>query len=347
MSAEIAIAVLVLIVAIGAAGWAWTRRALPGPTEAPDEAPPAARPPAPLEATIEVEAVQVSAKQLPARRPAPRDRRDLGWIAALATAAPIAALGLYVHHRRFVGYHRLKGTEPPLSFGRWVRGELRGAGVLGWWHVRGLLPGAVVVSPCSHRMVLCVHGYSQTGTNFVGLRRVLQAAGHPTTAITLGHWLAPISWYAGRLARHLERTSEAHPEGFDVVAHSMGGVLLRVVLRERPQLGEKIRTVVTLGSPHRGTAAARGIPLLPEVRALRRSSPLLRDLPQLPALLPRARVVTVAGTDDTVVYPVDTALVDGADKVVLKGVGHAGLLTHPKAWATVRRALSSGACEAP
>jgi pimeloyl-ACP methyl ester carboxylesterase len=108
-------------------------------------------------------------------------------------------------------------------------------------------------------------------------------------------------------------------------------VIARLVLSRRPDLAERLRRVVTLGTPHRGTAAARGIPLLPEVRALKRRSELWRSLPELSELLPHAKIASVAGTHDTIVYPVSTALIPGADHVVLDGVGHAGLLTRPHA----------------
>jgi pimeloyl-ACP methyl ester carboxylesterase len=150
------------------------------------------------------------------------------------------------------------------------------------------------------------------------------------------HRLAPVSWYLRRLERAVERAVGLDPEGIDVVCHSMGGVLLRSVLARRPDLARRIRRVVTLGSPHRGTAAARGIPWLPEVQALKRRSAFLAGLPSLSALVPRA--VTVAGTLDTIVYPVDTALEDGAEHVVIPA-GHAGLLTRPEAVAAVRHAL--------
>ncbi|MEZ4238531.1 MAG: hypothetical protein R3F59_20730 [Myxococcota bacterium] len=331
MGWELVLALVLVGVAAAAAGvYVWRRP--PALPEAPSEARPEAIVP-------EIVDDEDDAPQLPVpvRRP---PREGAGWVAALSTAAPIAALGLFAHHRRYEGYHRHKGADRPgVRFGAWLRNELPSFGVLGWWHVRGLLPAASAAEPV-RRPVLCIHGYSQNGTNFFGLRRVLSRAGHPTSAVSLGHLLAPMSWYAGRLERQLERFTRAHPDGFDVVAHSMGGVVLRMVLHRRPALREAVCTVVTLGSPHRGTAAARGIPLLPEVRALRRSSPILRDLPQLPELLPHARIVTVAGDHDTVVYPVDTALVDETEQVVLKGIGHAGLLTHPRSLATVRRALA-------
>lgn len=262
------------------------------------------------------------------------------WLAVPALALGSAAVGLWVHHRRFLGYHAHKRLSHSVTFGRWLSAEARDFTVLGWWHVRGFLRDDLrVPSEPRGRPVLCVHGWTQNATNFWGLRRALERMGRPTVAISLFHRFAPLRWYARRLERRLELLAARFPDGVDVVAHSMGGVVLRMVLASREDLRGAVRTVVTLGTPHRGTAAARGIPLVPELVAMKRRSALWRDLPELPALVPHGRVVVVAGDADTLVYPVETSLVAGAEAVVLRGVGHAGLLTRPRAWAAVRRAL--------
>ncbi len=262
------------------------------------------------------------------------------WLAGIVITSAAAIGGLWLHHRRFVSYHRRKGLAVPLPSVAGLVRELRDFVVLGWWHLRAFLrDGLRTPRQTTGRPVICVHGYTQNATNFWALRHALERRGRPTIAISMWYRLAPLRWYARRLERRLEHLVHEVPEGVDIVAHSMGGIVLRMVLSARADLRERIRTVVTLGSPHHGTAAARGIPLLPEVRALRRRSELLAALPHLPELLPHARIVTVAGTADTIVYPVSTSLVDGAEAVVLQGIGHAGLLTRPRALAAVRVAL--------
>ncbi|MEQ1567030.1 MAG: alpha/beta fold hydrolase [Myxococcota bacterium] len=272
---------------------------------------------------------------------------DERWVPLLAVVAPVAALGAWMHHQRMLSYHQHKGTSPTTRFSTWVAAETRSATRLGWWHLRAFgRDGLRIPDGSTRRTVVCVHGYSQNASNFHGLRQSLERAGYPTVGLSLGYLLAPMTWYAHRLEQKLDAQLERDgAQAIDVVAHSMGGVVLRMVLARRPDLRERIGTVITLGSPHRGTAAARGIPLLPEVRALKRRSKLLAELPQLPEMLPRARLVSIAGTADTVVYPLDTALVPGTHHVVLPGVGHAGLLASEVAWEAVRKALDAAETE--
>lgn len=261
--------------------------------------------------------------------------------AGLATSALVGGL-LWFHLARFVGYHRHKGIEsPPLSI-RLALHELTAVLQVAWWHVRAVLSdGLRTPSEVRGRPVVCVHGYSQNATNLWAIRRALEHHGRPTLGISLWHRLAPMSWYARRLEGRLEALAASLDEGFDVVAHSMGGVVLRMVLDRRPDLRRAIHSVVTLGTPHRGTAAVRGMPWLPELRALSRRSDLLQQLPLLRELLPHAQLVTVGSTGDTVVYPVASTLEPYTQNVLLHEIGHTGLLTHQRALAVVCQALSA------
>ena len=269
----------------------------------------------------------------------------VGLSLSLVTTLLVGGL-LWFHLSRFVGYHRHKGVAVPRLSIHLALDELVAIARVAWWHVRALLSDGLRTPPDSQgRPVVCVHGYSQNATNLWAIRRALETLGRPTLGISLWHRLAPMGWYARRLEARLEQLAggldEGFGEGFDVVAHSMGGIVLRMVLARRPDLRRSIHAVVTLGTPHQGTAAVRGLAWLPELRALSRRSDLLAELPLLRELLPHARLVTVGSTGDTIVYPVGSTLEPYTENVLLHGIGHAGLLTHERALATVCRALST------
>ncbi len=177
--------------------------------------------------------------------------------------------------------------------------------------------------------VVFVHGLAADGTSMWGYRRAVATLGRPTSAPSLGGMFLPIEKHALRLVGALERALCAHPDGVDVVCHSMGGVVLRAALGMRPDLGERIRHVVTVASPHTGTAAARHIPL-PEARQLFIGAPFISGLPTLRQLLPHARLTTISSAHDAVVYPQETCRVEGAAEHALSGFGHAELLVHPR-----------------
>lgn len=244
---------------------------------------------------------------------------------------------------QFLAYHRREGLDHGLSAGDIVARlahEMVAYARVASWHPRLLLEEGWREAPeDAPHPVLCFHGFTQNASNFVGIRRALAERGRRTAAFTLGFPGRRVAAYAPRMIAHLEEALSRHPEGIDVVAHSMGGVVLRVAMAERPDLARGLRRVVTLGTPHRGTASVRGpLWLAPEARDLSRRSGLLAELPSLGALLPAARVTTVAGDFDLVVYPRATCHDEATRNVVLP-VGHAGLVALPRGIATVVQAI--------
>jgi hypothetical protein len=147
-----------------------------------------------------------------------------------------------------------------------------------------------------------------------------------------------------RLARLLEAVALAEPGvPIDVVAHSQGGVVARLALREadgRGRLPPAVRTLVTLGSPHQGadlagavragrlsrtgrgaesaTARALGLDLdagLPAGAQLSPTSSVIDELASS-APPPAVRLVSVGARGDVVV-PANRTTVAGAPSVVV------------------------------
>lgn len=186
-------------------------------------------------------------------------------------------------------------------------------------------------TPTSKARVLCVHGFTQNGTNFRALQRALRDVGRMSESVSLGYPPRHLRRYATALEKRLDAFLPEDPDAtVDLVCHSMGGLVLRLVLQRRPDLAARVSRVVTLGSPHFGTGSARGIPL-PETRFMGRRSPELDALPHLAELAPQALVTTIGSEDDTTVYPVETTFGRGARHVQLTGLGHGGILMAPEA----------------
>lgn len=177
-----------------------------------------------------------------------------------------------------------------------------------------------------------------------------------TADVWIWHWAAAVSargWsrILDRLHETVLRMSSDSPTGKVVlVGHSAGGVIGRLYLSDQPFLEstyaglERVTTLITLGSPHRNPERAR----------LRRE--VERRLPGA-FFAPRVRYVAVAGRaisgepggksserragwcyrhlighgevwGDGLV-PVEAALLEGADEVVLVGVHHAPVFGTP------------------
>lgn len=124
----------------------------------------------------------------------------------------------------------------------------------------------------------------------------------------------------------------------DVVAHSMGGIVARCAL-EDPATARRVSSLVTLGTPHGGTYAAR-YAATHHTLALRPDSPLIRRLAaQTPWRLP-TRLVCFGSSADVLLLPATTAFVAGAENHELPSVTHYGFLLRPSCWRRVEAALS-------
>ena len=115
------------------------------------------------------------------------------------------------------------------------------------------------------RPVVLVHGFADTGETpwWRRLRRHLRADGYGEAdlhTVSLGDRVGQAHGspreYAADVAAALESVFDARGRPVDVVAHSMGGLAARWALEEL-SAAPQARGLVTLGTPHRGTRAAR------------------------------------------------------------------------------------------
>ena len=199
--------------------------------------------------------------------------------------------------------------------------------------------------PASGRTVLCIHGFTQDRTNFSALRRRLWMQGRPSIAVNLGLPGKHPRKLALVVLNALEQLAdEREAETIDIVCHSMGGLVLRDALARRPELARGIACIVTLGSPHHGTAAARWpVRMWPEAGGLARGSEWIEALPTLAEAAPAARTVTIGGSADYIVYPLSSCHLPGSEHVDVHGLGHAGLLTDHRILDTVLAAFDGEA----
>jgi predicted alpha/beta hydrolase family esterase len=271
----------------------------------------------------------------------------LAFVALVAVwfaGAGATGLGVVAFQARYLRAARAEGRDD-LTLPTLLRLNLREARatvVLGWWHLRALFAGRETQAVGSGgERVLLVHGYTQNSTNMWGLQQALARSGRPSERVFLG-----LAWpwrrvedYATVLAAALRR----HPEGIWVVAHSMGGIVLREVLTQHPDLRAHVLGAVTMGTPHQGTAVhPRVAHIVRPADQLAFGAPWLRMLPTLPQLLPGRRITTIGSTADMIVYPESTTRQRGARHHTLHDVGHAGLLVDRRSLALAVEAVRPG-----
>jgi triacylglycerol lipase len=128
--------------------------------------------------------------------------------------------------------------------------------------------------------------------------------------------------------------SETGHQQIVIVAHSMGGLAARAYLRSHGT--RRIAKVITLGTPHHGTALARfgfGANTVQmrwtvvEQEAL--CSPWLRMLTTAEGEGVYRLFVSIFSHHDNIVSPQTSAYLTGAKNIGLHGIGHVALAFHP------------------
>ncbi|MFF8842484.1 esterase/lipase family protein [Streptomyces sp. NPDC015127] len=195
-----------------------------------------------------------------------------------------------------------------------------------------------------------LHGFVDNRSVFVLLRRALARHGpHHVECLNYSPLTCDIRTAAELLGRHVEEIcARTGQREVDIVGHSLGGLIARYYVQ---RLGgdHRVRTLVTLGTPHSGTAVAPLAGAHPIVRQMRPGSSVIEEL-RRPAPGCRTRFVSFWSDLDRIMVPVETACIDHPDllaqNVRVSGIGHLALPVHPAVATGIREALASGAAAA-
>ncbi|MCX5399217.1 alpha/beta fold hydrolase [Streptomyces sp. NBC_00102] len=193
--------------------------------------------------------------------------------------------------------------------------------------------------------VVLLHGFIDNRSVFVLLRRSLARHGRRhLESLNYSPLTCDIRAAAELLGRHVEEICErTGHQRVDIVGHSLGGLIARYYVQ---CLGgdHRVRVLVTLGTPHGGTAVAPLASAHPIVRQMRAGSDFIEEL-RTPAPGCRTHFVSFWSELDRVMVPVRTACIDhpdlDAENVRVTGIGHLALPVHPAVAARIRQELDA------
>lgn len=144
----------------------------------------------------------------------------------------------------------------------------------------------------------------------------------------LGKPYIPIKSYVAALEQHLQQLLAQEPERkISIIAHSMGGLITRMLLEQKPELATKLTKVITLGTPHKGTAAINKQADNWTSNLFHPQGPHISSLKNFAQSAPDLEVITLASEHDLIVFPVDFALLEQGQYEKLSRISHTGLLT--------------------
>jgi triacylglycerol lipase len=176
--------------------------------------------------------------------------------------------------------------------------------------------------------ILLVHGLVDNRSVFTLLRRRLRRRGFGrVVSMNYSPLTDDVRTAATLFAERVEELcDETGYERIHVVGHSLGGLIARYYVQCLDG-DSRVHTLVTLGSPHCGTLAARLVPH-PLIRQLRPGSPIIAELDR-PAPDCRTRFVAFYTDLDHLIMPAGNARIDHPDlratNILAPGVGHTSL----------------------
>jgi pimeloyl-ACP methyl ester carboxylesterase len=192
--------------------------------------------------------------------------------------------------------------------------------------------------------VLLLHGFVDNRSAFALLRRSLLRHGWTRVqALNYSPLTGDIRTAAAMLGPHIEKVcAESGHARVDIVGHSLGGLVARYYVQ---CLGgdARVRTLVTMGTPHAGTRAVPALAPHPLARQMRPGSSVLEEL-AAPVKGCRTRFVSFWSDLDEFMIPVESARLEHPDlstaNIQVRGIGHLTLPVHGSVAAEVRRALA-------
>lgn len=265
------------------------------------------------------------------------------WGALSAGVGAVALVRLVINMNNFAMAARAASVTPPAyRIGpaarlRMLAREFCASMLVTSWHVPRGRARMTVHPDSAHLPVLLVHGYGCNSGYWAHLEPLLDCERISHASIDLEPVAAGIDDYAPLIeARVRELCAATGAARIAIVAHSMGGLAARAWLRAFGSA--RMAALVTLGTPHHGTALAR-FGLGANAAQMRRDSPWLRALAAAESRDVRARIVSLYTHHDNIVAPQASSVLAGARNVAFGGVGHVALGSDPRVLAEVLRVL--------
>lgn len=172
--------------------------------------------------------------------------------------------------------------------------------------------------------VLLLHGVLCNAGVLHPMKKYLTARGvGPIYALSYGPPLASIELFADQTSKKIDAILAATAaQQVVIVAHSMGGLVARAHLRKFG--GAKVRRLITLGAPHQGSMLAYIFPGV-SLSQLRPGNAWLSEL-GASAATAGPPIVSIWSWHDSMVAPQTSSVLEGAENIALKGIGHNALL---------------------
>lgn len=280
------------------------------------------------------------------------------WLALLMGVATVVMLRMLITASGFILAWRYRSHHPHSAQLNWratcrlFAGEFRASMLSTNWAMPFFARAGdeFVSAKPAGLPVLLVHGYGCNSGFWKSLSAIFRTAEISHRAVNLEPVFTSIDAYVPLLEREIGLLCQASgKDRLTIVAHSMGGLAIRAYLQHSHD--SRIAKVITLGTPHHGTALAHysmgvncrqmswrgsaenGVP-----------SAWLQQLGSLESPARRAIFVSIYSWHDNIVAPQTSCHLPGATNISLHGVGHVAMSSDPAVCALITKEVLTLSC---
>ncbi len=175
--------------------------------------------------------------------------------------------------------------------------------------------------------VVFIHGFFCNRAFWSPWMTQLQSQNRAFASVTLEPAFGSIDDYATIVEAAVVKVTLATGQAPTLICHSMGGLAARAWLRSHAANDDRIKRVITIGTPHFGTALSTEKALLPFINThqMQRLSAWTQQLAKDEPTARYSKFTCWYSNCDNIVVPTSTAMLSGADNQLVTAQGHVSM----------------------
>jgi triacylglycerol lipase len=175
--------------------------------------------------------------------------------------------------------------------------------------------------------VVFIHGFFCNRAFWSPWMRQLRTENRAFASVTLEPAFGSIDDYATIVEAAVAKVTLAAGQAPTLICHSMGGLAARAWLRSHAANDDRIKRVITIGTPHFGTALSTEKALLPFINThqMQRLGAWTQQLAKDEPTARYNKFTCWYSNCDNIVVPTSTAMLSGADNQLVTAQGHVSM----------------------
>jgi pimeloyl-ACP methyl ester carboxylesterase len=246
-----------------------------------------------------------------------------------------AIAGVYIAYIAilFIVIHFLNRNDPQPCASLWalllacLREATTAPGVFLWRQPFRTQAISDALQPSNKVGVVFIHGFFCNRAFWSPWMAQLQSQNRAFSSVTLEPAFGSIDDYAAIVEAAVAKVTQATGQAPVLICHSMGGLAARAWLRSNLGNDDRIKRIITIGTPHFGTALSTEKALLPFINThqMQRLGAWTQQLAKDEPPTRYTKFTCWYSNCDNIVVPTSTAMLPGADNRFVTAQGHVSM----------------------